>query len=317
MSNKKVKLKSVERNVRKKTRANRKNPTKRIKKQDSSIKRIDGIDLVEANKTRIEEARKANVVVLSEAKKSLEEKKEPEPKKTFRDPLWYLGSGVLWLFDTIRGRTGKVEDTLEPEPTPVSEPEPEPEPESEPEPEMEEEDIDEEVLEDDDEDIDEDDGNGFVIIKDESDEESKKNKSFSVAYLSRYAKTAARGADIRIKENAKLQKRKESLERKLERFSIPKRATEETVARLVAEKESMMKELAEIEDRISYNYSIAESLERASDEYAYIRNKVDGTVFEKLRKTDRLHEEKVEVNQNYLNSLIERYNAAKMANEAK
>ena len=40
-------------------------------------------------------------------------------------------------------------------------------------------------------------------------------------------------------------------------------------------------------------------------------------MFEKLRKTDRLHEEKVEVNQNYLNSLIERYNAAKMANEAK
>ena len=79
----------------------------------------------------------------------------------------------------------------------------------------------------------------------------------------------------------------------------------------------MTKELAEIEDRISYNYSIAESLERASDEYAYIRNKVDGTVFEKLRKTDRLHEEKVEVNQNYLNSLIERYNAAKIANEAK
>ena len=182
---------------------------------------------------------------------------------------------------------------------------------------MEEEDIDEEVLEDDDEDIDEDDGNGFVIIKDDSDEESKKNKGFSVAYLSRYAKTAARGADIRIKENAKLQKRKESLERKLERFSIPKRATEETVARLIAEKETMTKELAEIEDRISYNYSIAESLERASDEYAYIRNKVDGTVFEKLRKTDRLHEEKVEVNQNYLNSLIERYNAAKMANEAK
>ena len=135
MSNKKVKLKSVERNVRKKTRASRKNPTKQIKKQDSSIKRIDGIDLVEANKTRIEEARKANVVVLSEAKKSLEEKKEPETKKTFKDPLWYLGSGVLWLFDTIRGRTGKVENTLESEPTPVSEPDPEPETEPEPEPE--------------------------------------------------------------------------------------------------------------------------------------------------------------------------------------
>ena len=113
MSNKKVKLKSVERNVRSVTRAKRKNPKKSVKKQDSSIKRIDGIDLEEANKKRIEEAKKANVVVLSEAKKLLEdEKKEPETKKTFKDPLWYLGSGVLWLFDTIRGRTGKADDYI-------------------------------------------------------------------------------------------------------------------------------------------------------------------------------------------------------------
>ena len=184
---------------------------------------------------------------------------------------------------------------------------------------LDDEDIDEDEEEDDedDEDIDEDDGNGFVIIRNGSDEEEKKKKGFSVAYLSRYAKTAAKGADLRIKENAKLQRRKESLERKLERFSIPKRATEEAVLRLNAEKESMTKELAEIEERISYNYSIAESLERASDEYAYIRNKVDGTVIEKLRKTERIHGEKVEVDQDYLNSLIEKYNAAKMANEAK
>ena len=193
-----------------------------------------------------------------------------------------------------------------------SEPEPEPEPEEEPD-----DDEDDEDIEDDDEDIDEDDGNGFVVIKNGSEEESKKKKGFSVAYLSRYAKTAAKGADLRIKENTKLQRRKESLERKLEKFSIPKRATEEAVARLNAEKETMMKELAEIEERISYNYSIAESLERASDEYAYIRNKVDGTVIEKLRKTERIHGEKVEVDQDYLNSLIEKYNAAKMANEAK
>ena len=60
MSNKKVKLKSVERNVRSVTRAKRKNPKKSVKKQDSSIKRIDGIDLEEVNKKRIEEAKKAN-----------------------------------------------------------------------------------------------------------------------------------------------------------------------------------------------------------------------------------------------------------------
>ena len=35
------------------------------------------------------------------------------------------------------------------------------------------------------------------------------------------------------------------------------------------------------------------------------------------RKTERIHGEKVEVDQDYLNSLIEKYNAAKMANEAK
>ena len=57
MSNKKVKLKSVERNVRSVTRAKRKNPKKSVKKQESSIKRIDGIDLEEANKKRIEEAK--------------------------------------------------------------------------------------------------------------------------------------------------------------------------------------------------------------------------------------------------------------------
>ncbi len=224
----------------------------------------------------------------------------------------------------------QAEEQLQTQPEPAEPPESEPIPEPEPEPEpdgqevpndgdLDDEDIDEDEDEDDedDEDIDEDDGNGFVIIRNGSEEENKKKKGFSVAYLSRYAKTAAKGADLRIKENAKLQRRKESLERKLERFSIPKRATEEAVLRLNAEKESMTKELAEIEERISYNYSIAESLERASDEYAYIRNKVDGTVIEKLRKTERIHGEKVEVDQDYLNSLIEKYNAAKMANEAK
>ena len=138
-----------------------------------------------------------------------------------------------------------------------------------------------------------------------------------MAYLSRYAKTAAKGADTRIKENIKLQKKKESLEKRLEKFSIPKRATEDTVLRLNSEKESMIKELAEIENAMEYNLSVAESLERAADEYAYIRNKVDGTVIEGLRKTERLHPEKVEVDKNYLDSLIEQYNMAKMANESK
>ena len=79
----------------------------------------------------------------------------------------------------------------------------------------------------------------------------------------------------------------------------------------------MIKELAELEEKINYNYLVAESLERAADEYAYIRNKVDGTVFEGLRKTERLHEEKIEVDQKYLDSLIEKYNAAKKADESK
>lgn len=337
MSNKKVKLKSVERNVRRETRAKRKNPPKPSKKQDESVKRIDNTDFEEINRKRIEEAKKANVVVLSEAKKTLEEKKEPEPKKTFKDPLWYIGSGVLWLFDTIRGRTEKAEEPssiVDEEETvasePISEPESAPEPEPEPEPELEpvaeteepesDDDSDDEVEDkedpEDDDDESEDDGNGFVIIKNGEDE-GKKTKGFSVAYLSRYAKTAARGADIRIKENVKLQRRKDNLERKLDKFSIPKKATEETVIRLNEEKDSMIKELAELEEKINYNYLVAESLERAADEYAYIRNKVDGTVFEGLRKTERLHEEKIEVDQKYLDSLIEKYNAAKKADESK
>ena len=204
------------------------------------------------------------------------------------------------------------------EPEPVAEPEPVVEPESvvEPEPAAESE-IEQEESDDDTENDDsdeEDDGDGFVVIQ--GNEENKK-RGFSVAYLSRYAKTAAKGADTRIKENIKLQKKKESLEKKLEKFSIPKRATEDTVLRLNSEKESMIKELAEIENAMEYNLSVAESLERAADEYAYIRNKVDGTVIEGLRKTERLHPEKVEVDKNYLDSLIEQYNMAKMANESK
>lgn len=317
MSSKKVKLKSVERNTRKNTRSSRNNPVKPAKKQNQAVNKTDDIDFDEFNRKRIEEARKANVIVLSEIKKSLEEKKEPEPKKTFKDPLWYIGTGVLWLFDTLRGRTEKQEDNI-PEPEPVVEPEPvaEPEPVIEPEPAAESE-IEQEESDDDTENDDsdeEDDGDGFVVIQ--GNEENKK-RGFSVAYLSRYAKTAAKGADTRIKENIKLQKKKESLEKKLEKFSIPKRATEDTVLRLNSEKESMIKELAEIENAMEYNLSVAESLERAADEYAYIRNKVDGTVIEGLRKTERLHPEKVEVDKNYLDSLIEQYNMAKMANESK
>ena len=365
MSSKKVKLKSVERNTRKNTRSSRNNPVKPAKKQNQAVNKTDDIDFDEFNRKRIEEARKANVIVLSEIKKSLEEKKEPEPKKTFKDPLWYIGTGVLWLFDTLRGRTEKQEDNIpkpepvaEPEPVvepePVAEPEPvvelepvvEPEPVAEPEPVIEpepvvepepvaelepviepepvaepepaaESEIEQEESDDDTENDDsdeEDDGDGFVVIQ--GNEENKK-RGFSVAYLSRYAKTAAKGADTRIKENIKLQKKKESLEKKLEKFSIPKRATEDTVLRLNSEKESMIKELAEIENAMEYNLSVAESLERAADEYAYIRNKVDGTVIEGLRKTERLHPEKVEVDKNYLDSLIEQYNMAKMANESK
>ena len=353
MSSKKVKLKSVERNTRKNTRSSRNNPVKPAKKQNQAVNKTDDIDFDEFNRKRIEEARKANVIVLSEIKKSLEEKKEPEPKKTFKDPLWYIGTGVLWLFDTLRGRTEKQEDNIpatepvaEPEPVvepePVAEPEPvvepepvaelepviepepvvEPEPVAEPEPVVEpelaaESEIEQEESDDDTENDDsdeEDDGDGFVVIQ--GNEENKK-RGFSVAYLSRYAKTAAKGADTRIKENIKLQKKKESLEKKLEKFSIPKRATEDTVLRLNSEKESMIKELAEIENAMEYNLSVAESLERAADEYAYIRNKVDGTVIEGLRKTERLHPEKVEVDKNYLDSLIEQYNMAKMANESK
>ena len=341
MSSKKVKLKSVERNTRKNTRSSRNNPVKPAKKQNQAVNKTDDIDFDEFNRKRIEEARKANVIVLSEIKKSLEEKKEPEPKKTFKDPLWYIGTGVLWLFDTLRGRTEKQEDNI-PEPEPVAEPEPvvEPEPVAEPEPVIEpepvvepepvaepesvvepepaaESEIEQEESDDDTENDDsdeEDDGDGFVVIQ--GNEENKK-RGFSVAYLSRYAKTAAKGADTRIKENIKLQKKKESLEKKLEKFSIPKRATEDTVLRLNSEKESMIKELAEIENAMEYNLSVAESLERAADEYAYIRNKVDGTVIEGLRKTERLHPEKVEVDKNYLDSLIEQYNMAKMANESK
>ena len=317
MSSKKVKLKSVERNTRKNTRSSRNNPVKPAKKQNQAVNKTDDIDFDEFNRKRIEEARKANVIVLSEIKKSLEEKREPEPKKTFKDPLWYIGTGVLWLFDTLRGRTEKQEDNI-PEPEPVAEPEPvvEPEPVAEPEPAAESE-IEQEESDDDTENDDsdeEDDGDGFVVIQ--GNEENKK-RGFSVAYLSRYAKTAAKGADTRIKENIKLQKKKESLEKKLEKFSIPKRATEDTVLRLNSEKESMIKELAEIENAMEYNLSVAESLERAADEYAYIRNKVDGTVIEGLRKTERLHPEKVEVDKNYLDSLIEQYNMAKMANESK
>ena len=317
MSSKKVKLKSVERNTRKNTRSSRNNPVKPAKKQNQAVNKTDDIDFDEFNRKRIEEARKANVIVLSEIKKSLEEKKEPEPKKTFKDPLWYIGTGVLWLFDTLRGRTEKQEDNI-PEPESVAEPEPvvEPEPVAEPEPAAESE-IEQEESDDDTENDDsdeEDDGDGFVVIQ--GNEENKK-RGFSVAYLSRYAKTAAKGADTRIKENIKLQKKKESLEKKLEKFSIPKRATEDTVLRLNSEKESMIKELAEIENAMEYNLSVAESLERAADEYAYIRNKVDGTVIEGLRKTERLHPEKVEVDKNYLDSLIEQYNMAKMANESK
>ena len=317
MSSKKVKLKSVERNTRKNTRSSRNNPVKPAKKQNQAVNKTDDIDFDEFNRKRIEEARKANVIVLSEIKKSLEEKKEPEPKKTFKDPLWYIGTGVLWLFDTLRGRTEKQEDNI-PKPEPVAEPEPvvEPEPVAEPEPAAESE-IEQEESDDDTENDDsdeEDDGDGFVVIQ--GNEENKK-RGFSVAYLSRYAKTAAKGADTRIKENIKLQKKKESLEKKLEKFSIPKRATEDTVLRLNSEKESMIKELAEIENAMEYNLSVAESLERAADEYAYIRNKVDGTVIEGLRKTERLHPEKVEVDKNYLDSLIEQYNMAKMANESK
>ena len=100
MSSKKVKLKSVERNTRKNTRSSRNNPVKPAKKQNQAVNKTDDIDFDEFNRKRIEEARKANVIVLSEIKKSLEEKKEPEPKKTFKDPLWYIGTGVLWLFDT-------------------------------------------------------------------------------------------------------------------------------------------------------------------------------------------------------------------------
>ena len=317
MSSKKVKLKSVERNTRKNTRSSRNNPVKPAKKQNQAVNKTDDIDFDEFNRKRIEEARKANVIVLSEIKKSLEEKKEPEPKKTFKDPLWYIGTGVLWLFDTLRGRTEKQEDNI-PKPEPVAEPEPvvEPEPVAEPEPAAESE-IEQEESDDDTENDDsdeEDDGDGFVVIQ--GNEENKK-RGFSVAYLSRYAKTAAKGADTRIKENIKLQKKKESLEKRLEKFSIPKRATEDTVLRLNSEKESMIKELAEIENAMEYNLSVAESLERAADEYAYIRNKVDGTVIEGLRKTERLHPEKVEVDKNYLDSLIEQYNMAKMANESK
>ena len=133
MSSKKVKLKSVERNTRKNTRSSRNNPVKPAKKQNQAVNKTDDIDFDEFNRKRIEEARKANVIVLSEIKKSLEEKKEPEPKKTFKDPLWYIGTGVLWLFDTLRGRTEKQEDNI-PEPEPVAEPEPvvEPEPVAEP-----------------------------------------------------------------------------------------------------------------------------------------------------------------------------------------
>ena len=195
---------------------------------------------------------------------------------------------------------------------PVVEPEPVAEPELAAESEIEQEESDDDTENDDSDE--EDDGDGFVVIQ--GNEENKK-RGFSVAYLSRYAKTAAKGADARIKENIKLQKKKESLEKKLEKFSIPKRATEDTVLRLNSEKESMIKELAEIENAMEYNLSVAESLERAADEYAYIRNKVDGTVIEGLRKTERLHPEKVEVDKNYLDSLIEQYNMAKMANESK
>ena len=123
MSSKKVKLKSVERNTRKNTRSSRNNPVKPAKKQNQAVNKTDDIDFDEFNRKRIEEARKANVIVLSEIKKSLEEKKEPEPKKTFKDPLWYIGTGVLWLFDTLRGRTEKQEDNI-PKPEPVAEPEP-------------------------------------------------------------------------------------------------------------------------------------------------------------------------------------------------
>ena len=73
MSSKKVKLKSVERNTRKNTRSSRNNPVKPAKKQNQAVNKTDDIDFDEFNRKRIEEARKANVIVLSEIKKSLEE----------------------------------------------------------------------------------------------------------------------------------------------------------------------------------------------------------------------------------------------------
>ena len=168
--------------------------------------------------------------------------------------------------------------------------------------------VEEETESDDDEDEDEDSS---------SDGESKKRvKGFSLAIYTRYAKVAARGADQRIKENSKLSRRKEVIERKLAAFSIPKRATEETIARLESEKAAMIAEAETIEAKLALNTAIAESLERAADEYAYIRRYVDGTKIENLRKTPRLHDECITVKQEFLDTLLEKYNAAKSARQS-
>ena len=110
MSNKKPKLKSVERNVRRVTRAQRKAPKKTAKKSDVAIKRIDGISEEEKNRIRLEEAQKSNVVILStpEKKPVAQPQSQTAEKKTIKDPFWYIGSGILWLFDTLRGRTGEL-----------------------------------------------------------------------------------------------------------------------------------------------------------------------------------------------------------------
>ena len=402
---KKVKLKSVDRNVRKTTRAERKRPSKPVNKQAVSRKATVTSISDEQNRIRIEEAKKANVVILSTETKPREVKIVEPAKKTIKDPLWYIGSGVLWLFDTLRGRTAKPEEEKEttpkvivvkeepkpepepvvvvvkeepkpepepvvvvvkeepkPEPEPVvvvvkEEPKPEPEPvvvvvkeEPKPEPEPvvvvakeetvksesvvvsvsttkkrkdvskvviekdEDEDLDDEVFDlEDDEDDDE---RGVVIIGAAGSVE-KKVRGISFAYLTKYARITARGADRRIRENIKLAKKKASLEKKLSSLTVPKKASIADINRIDEEKEALLAEITEISEKIEINLYVAESLERATDEYLYIRKMIDGTMIEDLRRTPRIHEVVINVDQEYLNSLIEKYNAMKMARESK
>ena len=138
-----------------------------------------------------------------------------------------------------------------------------------------------------------------------------------MAYLPRYARTTARGADRRIKENIKLSKKKESLERKINKLVPSKRATEEDVKRIIGEKNALIEEVKDINSKMEYNLLIASSLERASDEYLYIRKNIDGTVVEGLRRTERINPEEINVNLESFNSLKKKYDAAKMAKESK